>query len=99
MIFSVDIDGTITEEEKGHSYETYLNRTPILSMVKKLRQLHEYGHTIILHSARYLEDEQVTMEWLSMHNVPCDQLVLGKVSADFYIDARNLTPKELLENF
>ena len=99
MIFAIDIDGTITVEEDGYTECVYLNRTPRLSVINKIKGLYEKGHTIILHSSRHLVDEKVTREWLSKHQVPFHGLVLGKIHADYYVDTRNVSVNQFLTEF
>jgi uncharacterized HAD superfamily protein len=99
MKFAIDLDGTITTEEIGHSQDHYKNRTPRPYMVAKIRELYNAGHTIIIHSSRYPEDFEVTTAWLIKNHVMYHQLILGKVSADVYVDARNIKPETLLMTF
>lgn len=89
-----DIDGVIaagTEEtvysdEAGWAYEKC---TPIRSTIETIRILRGEGHQIILMTARYESDLEVTKEWLSTHGVPYDRLIMGKPNADLYIDDKN----------
>lgn len=99
MRFAIDLDGTITMEEEGHSTEDYKNRTPRPYIVAKIRDLYNDGHRIIIHSSRYEEDFEVTTDWLTKNHVMHHQLILGKVSADVYVDSRNIQPETLLMNF
>lgn len=99
MVFAIDLDGTITMEELGHSEEEYRHRTPRPYVVAKLRGLWNNGHTIIIHTARYPEDREITLDWLHKHRVVFDELITGKAKADYYVDSKNITPEELLMNF
>jgi 7-cyano-7-deazaguanine synthase in queuosine biosynthesis len=91
--FCFDIDGVLTIETEGHDYH---NRTANRDMINQVDGLHSVGHKIILQSARYHEDLKVTIEWLHSHNVPYDEIHLGKPKADYYIDDKMLDMEELL---
>lgn len=99
MRFAIDLDGTICIEEMGHTEEDYKNRTPRAYLVAKIRALYSTGHTIIIHSARHLEDFDITTAWLIKHEIFYHELILGKVSADRYVDTRNITPDQLFMDF
>lgn len=89
----VDIDGVLAtggpevySNEAGWAYEKC---TPILETISFLRYLRQSGIRIVLHTARWEEDRAKTSGWLSMHNVPYDQLVMGKPSGVLYLDDRS----------
>lgn len=82
----VDIDGVLTNETKGHDYK---KRTPNLIVIKLINLLSK-DYKIILHTARYLEDEKITKEWLEKYNVKYDDLILGKPDCNYLIDDKAL---------
>ena len=82
----VDIDGILTKETYGFGEEYYPKRTPNKYTIQTLQEYSERGYTIVLFSARYPEDLDMTREWLNENNVPFDEIVLGKPQAEFYID-------------
>lgn len=84
--YSIDIDGILTHETDGWKGNSYINRTPNFTHINELRQLKQDGHTIILHTARHVEDRTITEQWLQIHEVPYDKLVLDKPHADYYVD-------------
>ncbi len=92
-IYAIDIDGTLTLETDGWDYN---NRTPNVERIRGVNKLYEAGNTIILFTARFIEDEEVTRHWLSFHNVQYHRLVLGKIQYDVIIDDK-AAPLELLE--
>ena len=94
MIISIDLDGTIADEcdrQDGEDWADYYERvSPVNGAIEAIRLLKEEGNTIIIYSARWEEDREVTESWLVKHEVPYDTLVLGKPYADCYVDNRAL---------
>lgn len=99
-IIVCDIDGVIATgtKEKVYSNEAgwnYSECLPIAAGIKLLNELREANAVIILHSARWEEDKQITEAWLADHEVPYDELVLGKPYGDIYLDDKSF-PKPFL---
>jgi len=94
----VDIDGIIAIETKGFGKDYYPKRTPNTYTIETLQDYYRRGFKIILYSARYQEDKKMTEVWLKKHNVPYDELILGKPQAEFYADDRatNQLDREIL---
>lgn len=94
-IIAVDIDGTLTGEDnincKGIEdwVKHYINLVPNRVAIAKILELGSLGHQIILYSSRYEEDRDITEAWLMEHGVQYDDLVLGKLKVDLYIDNRS----------
>jgi 7-cyano-7-deazaguanine synthase len=84
MILAVDIDGTLCYDQ--HSWWEYSSAKPILKNIQKINELFSKGHTIILYTARYKENKEVTLEWLAKHNVKYHEILFSKLRADIYID-------------
>jgi len=93
-----DIDGVITNETIGFGKDYYPKRTPNDYTIKTLQDYKNRNFKIVLYSARYQEDFAMTEEWLQKHNVPYDELILGKPQAEFYADDRavNQLDREVL---
>lgn len=103
----VDIDNTITIEEKSKSYKEKL---PNLELINKLIEYKEKGYEIILNTARRMKthsrDEsrvladigEITFAWLKKHKVPYDGIKFGKPFAEngFYIDDKAIRPDEFI---
>ena len=91
----VDIDGILTNEIEGFDYP---KRTPNKYSIDILKNYKERGFKIILHTARYEEDFDVTKDWLNRYEVPYDKLVMGKPQAHIYYDDRatNQLDREVL---
>jgi uncharacterized HAD superfamily protein len=88
MTIVVDIDGVVCIDTRKHT--DYEVREPLLKGIQMVQKLKRDGHTVILHTARWLEDYPVTYEWLIRHEVPFDKLVMGKPLGDVYIDDKAL---------
>lgn len=82
-VVAVDIDGTLCEDD---SFPNYAEAVPKEDEIAKLRELAEKCF-IVLWSARYEADREVTKCWLCKNEVPYDRLILGKLPFDFFIDA------------
>jgi len=101
-----DIDETIlTTKDRD-----YKNSKPIESVVSKIKILKQSGWRVVLHTARgmgrsdNIEDvaEQVEREIkhsLEKHQIPYDELILGKTWASLYVDDKAMTPEMFVENF
>lgn len=110
-VLVVDIDGTLCPEKSEEQSYADLPAEPRITT--RLRELHGQGWHIILHSSRGMRSNggnlgalnknvlPVMLDWLARHDVPFDELVLGKPWAGhdgFYIDDRAVRPREFLEN-
>ncbi len=106
--FVIDIDDTICKSELVDGRYDYENSKPIISVIERIRELKKGGHTIILFTARgmrthggnldeiYEKVAPVLDDWLRKHNVPFDQLIMGKPWGPnvFYVDDRALSPMD-----
>jgi capsule biosynthesis phosphatase len=90
----VDLDGTLCYETDNPP-SGYANAKPIKDNVEYVRLLKRNGYKITIHTSRHVEDKEITIKWLKSHNVPFDNIVLGKPLADYYVDDRNLKPEHL----
>ena len=103
----VDVDDTILTTIN----RDYANSQPKIEVIVGLRALKEAGWRIVLHTARgqgrsggNIESvrEDVTREiedFCQKYEVPCDELILGKVWAAYYIDDRALRPEEFAARY
>lgn len=96
--FCFDLDNTlVTYPQVPNDYSTVC---PIESNIQFLKYLKNFGHTIIIHTARRMKTHQgnqgrviadigkITFETLDKFNIPYDEIYFGKPEADFYIDDR-----------
>lgn len=101
----VDLDGTITEANTSD----YKNVKPALDVIKKLQEYHQQGFEIVISTARNMRTFEgnvgkinihtlpIIVEWLEKHNVPYDEILVGKPwcgHEGFYIDDRAIRPSE-----
>ncbi|MCK7551986.1 capsular biosynthesis protein [Marinobacter goseongensis] len=101
----VDLDGTIT---KGDTSD-YRNVSPNLDVIDKLRFYKELGYEVIIQTARNMRTFEgnvgkinihtlpIVTEWLDRHDVPYDEIHVGKPWCGFegfYVDDRAIRPSE-----
>jgi rfaE bifunctional protein nucleotidyltransferase chain/domain len=91
MIYCFDIDGTICTISKK-----YTEAKPIKHIIDKVNDLYDKGHTIKIFTARGQATgwnyKELTEKQLKEWNVKYHQLIMGKPSADLYIDDKTVTP-------
>mgnify|MGYP000553025221 CR=1 FL=1 len=105
-----DIDGTLTLGREPD--QSYAEVGLCMPMREKLCDLKSQGYWIILYSSRNMRTHQgnlglihrhtapVLIDWLQRHDVPFDELHLGKPWCGhdgFYVDDRAVRPKEFLQ--
>ena len=103
----VDIDNTLSITINSD----YENSKPIESVIKKLKEYHELGFTIVLFSSRNMRTYESNVgkinihtlpkliSWLNKNNVPFDELLVGKPWCGhdgFYVDDRAIRPSEFV---
>lgn len=111
LTFIFDIDGTICPIKKEN--EKYEDLVPYKDVVKKLKDYHEKGAKIVLHTARNMNSykgniglinvhtAKVLLKWLEKWNIPYDEIIYGKPwpgKFGFYVDDRAVRPDEFLKN-
>ena len=100
QVLVVDIDGTLCGEvhlPKQDEIPNYAESTPFTRQIQTLVKLSE-RYFIVLWTARYEADREVTERWLKENNVPYDRLILGKKPYDMFIDANSCkTPYQLIK--
>lgn len=105
----MDVDGTLCEiKKKDQSYEDV---APIAPVVEQLRAYKEMGFHVILATARNMNTysgnvglitantAKTLMAWLDKHDVPYDELYVGKPwggKGGFYVDDKAIRPDEFL---
>ena len=106
----MDVDGTLCPIRKPD--ESYADLQPFPEMLAQLRQYREQGFYVILFSSRNMNTfdgnigriAAVTgkqmMEWLDRHDIPYDEIHLGKPwpgRGGFYVDDKAIRPDEFLK--
>ena len=101
-----DLDGTLTIDDPQVDYA---ERRPNLEVVEKLREYRALGFEIVICSARNMRTFggqlgkinvhtlPVILDWLARHDVPYDELHVGKPwcgTEGFYIDDKAVRPTE-----
>ncbi len=101
----VDLDGTITNLDTSD----YVNVSPNTGVIENLRKYKEDGFTIVISTARNMRTYEgnvgkinihtlpIIIEWLDKHNVPYDEIIVGKPwcgHEGFYIDDKAIRPSE-----
>jgi capsule biosynthesis phosphatase len=105
----LDVDGTLTEVKK--SDVPYSDAPVRAEVVEQLRRYKAMGFSIVLFSSRGMNTYQGSLghlnanvlpgmiEWLKRHEVPYDELHIGKPwcgEYGFYVDDRAVRPSEFL---
>ena len=100
MRICIDLDGTICDTRvEGQHYKYVQPKDGAVDFIKKLRA---DGHYIIIDTARHMatcdhnvgqvlaKQGKTLFDWLYMHEIPYDEIHLGKPLADVYIDDKAL---------
>jgi capsule biosynthesis phosphatase len=102
----IDIDGTLTHISSGTPYSDV---KPRLEIVEKIREYQKQGFAIVLHTSRNMKTYKnsvgaivaftvpVIIEWLQKHDIPYDELHVGKPWCGhdgFYVDDKAIRPSE-----
>ena len=103
-----DLDDTLCTTQNGD----YANAQPITEVVEKLREYHRQGFTIIINTSRNMRTYQgnigainkntlpIIIDWLRRHDIPYDELYVGKPWCGFegfYVDDKAIRPDELVK--
>ena len=103
-----DLDDTLCTTQNGD----YANAQPITEVVEKLREYHRQGFTIVINTSRNMRTYQgnigainkntlpIIINWLARHDIPYDELYVGKPWCGFegfYVDDKAIRPDELVK--
>lgn len=101
----VDIDNTVTVTENGD----YVNSKAVQATIDMLKRYKEEGFEIVMFSSRNMRTYEANIgkinihtlpniiNWLDKHEVPYDELIMGKPWCGFegfYIDDSAIRPSE-----
>lgn len=104
----MDLDGTLTIDDAALPYP---DRLPNEAVAGKLREYRAAGFSIAIYTARNMKTHAksvgkinaqtlpVVIEWLNRHQIPFDEIYVGKPWADaggFYVDDRAIRPDEFV---
>lgn len=102
----IDLDGTLTKLDT----EDYSNVAPRRDVIEKLEGYRSLGFEIVIATARNMRTFNANIgkinvhtlptiiEWLDRHNVPYDEIIVGKPWCGyegFYVDDKAIRPSEL----
>ena len=101
----MDLDDTICYTEN----RDFANSKPNVNVINKINELYDKGWKIIIFTARggkscnTLEEKEkkyrnITEKWLQKNNVQYDELIFGKMNADYYVDDKNMSIEEFLRS-
>ena len=103
-----DLDDTLCTTQNGD----YANAQPITEVIEKLRDYHRQGFTIVINTSRNMRTYQgnigainkntlpIILDWLRRHDIPYDELYVGKPWCGFegfYVDDKAIRPDELVK--
>ena len=103
-----DLDDTLCTTQNGD----YANAQPITEVIEKLRDYHRQGFTIVINTSRNMRTFQgnigainkntlpIIIDWLARHDIPYDELYVGKPWCGFegfYVDDKAIRPDELVK--
>lgn len=103
-----DLDDTLCTTQNGD----YANAQPIIEVIEKLREYHRQGFTIVINTSRNMRTFQgnigainkntlpIIIDWLGRHDIPYDELYVGKPWCGFegfYVDDKAIRPDELVK--
>lgn len=101
--YIIDIDGVISRKKnwskkdiRQRPPETFLNIKPDNRVIKKINSLFYDGHIIVLHTSRIWHDYNATVKWLEKVGCLYDTLIMAKPLGDHYVDDKNMSIKEFL---
>lgn len=105
----LDLDGTITVDDHERDYA---KKMPNAAVIAKVREYKALGFEIIIQTARNMNSYNnsvgkisahtlpVIIDWLKQHDVPFDEIHVGKPWCGFdgfYVDDRAIRPDEFVE--
>ncbi|TNE67291.1 MAG: capsular biosynthesis protein [Alphaproteobacteria bacterium] len=108
MKIIIDLDDTLTEADSSRPYSDVLPRT---DMIEQLRAYRARGFQIVIFTSRNMRTYEgnvgkinvhtlpTILEWLEKHDVPFDEVVVGKPwcgHGGFYVDDKAIRPSEFL---
>jgi capsule biosynthesis phosphatase len=103
----IDLDGTLTIDTPV----PYQDKLPNMEVIATLREYRAKGFRIVIHTARNMRTHHgcvglinvhtlpIVLEWLAKHDVPYDEIEVGKPWCGFdgfYIDDKSVRPSEFI---
>ena len=106
MKYVIDIDGTICTTKSGD----YDRSIPIIERIAFVNNLFEKGHKVVYFTARGMgssneNQEAASLKWFNFTKNQLEswgakhhELIMGKPSADYYIDDKCESPSNFFNN-
>ena len=106
----VDLDNTIALHSPGLDYKDAAPNEPL---IERLRELQSKSIPVVIHTSRGMRSREGNtdrirlevvpgiLQWLKIHNVPFNELVVGKPwpgPSGLYIDDRAIRPNECVSS-
>ena len=92
-LIAVDLDGTLCE---GKFWEE--EPKPKNEVINRVNDLYKKGGHIIIYTARFPKDYEITHEWLIKYGVLFHGVTMRiKIGADIYIDDKVLNVNDFME--
>jgi len=110
LTYCVDIDGTICDKDVCREDGDYETSIPKPDRIAEINKLYDQGHIIKYFTARgmgrhkdsrvlaYSDFYDLTYNQLKGWGCKFHELILGKPSADFYIDDKAINDKEFFKD-
>ena len=95
MKLCVDIDGTLlfTKAVKGATgIITYEFISVNKELISKLNRMYEEGVVVVLQTARHWDKLEITKEQIEQAGIKYTTLIMGNVTADYYINDKSILP-------
>ena len=105
-VYVIDIDGTICDKPECREDGDYETSIPKLDRIQKINKLYEDGNTIKYFTARGMGRSgdnpnlaikmfyEITKNQLDSWGCKYHKLILGKPSADYYIDDKGINDND-----
>lgn len=94
-IYAVDLDDTIAEGTWHPTQAKSVIGEPKESIIWWVNRWYGEGAQIIIHTARSWSDKPLIEAWLQTNEVPYHAVVCGKLLANYYIDDKAISVREL----
>ena len=104
----MDLDNTICRTVDGD----YRNSIPVAPVIETMQEYKRLGFEIVINTSRNMRTYKgntgkiaantlpIIIEWLNKHNVPYDEIYIGKPwcgKEGFYVDDRSIRPDEFVK--
>ena len=104
----MDLDNTICRTVDGD----YRNSIPVAPVIETMQEYKRLGFEIVINTSRNMRTYKgntgkiaantlpIIIEWLNKHNVPYDEIYIGKPwcgTEGFYVDDRSIRPDEFVK--